>query len=282
MGWIEPVSTAVTAASLAGEMAKSSGFVKKHAKRILYLLQNGKAVIPVFGAGGAGKSTAGKILTGTDPLDVAQMYEEDWLMKPVKLTEDVPGQLLIAPGQIERIEPHWPRLMRSVAEGRSFGVINVVAYGHHTFMLPSYREHGVYRDGDTEAQFLTRYTEHRRAVEVEVLKKLLEGLSTAGHPFWMVTLVNKQDLWWASRDEVRRSYAEGEYGQQIDAFRDKMGSTRFQHEYLPVSLALQNLTTGNGEILAQTSRGYDVPRHVSYLRSMLGKIRALLDQGKPK
>jgi putative protein kinase ArgK-like GTPase of G3E family len=60
--WIEPVSAAITAAELASKIAESSTSIRKLARRLSYRIRNGKAVIPVFGAGGVGKSTVTKLL----------------------------------------------------------------------------------------------------------------------------------------------------------------------------------------------------------------------------
>ncbi|HXP83673.1 MAG TPA: hypothetical protein VN841_03080 [Bryobacteraceae bacterium] len=131
--WLEPVSTAVTAAELASELAKSSSLIRKQAKRLLYRVRNGKVVIPIFGAGGVGKTTVSKLLVGHDPLSITAAYEPSPSVETRKLTGDIPGQLLAAPGQTARVRTHWPALFKKLATGESFGLINVVAYGYHSF-----------------------------------------------------------------------------------------------------------------------------------------------------
>ncbi len=127
MPWIEPVSTVVTAAELASELAKSSTFIRKQARRLVFRIRNGKAIIPIFGAGGVGKSTVSKLLGGQDPLSITAAHEPSAWVESVDMEGNVPGQFPAAPGQIERVRWHWPELFKNLAVGKSFGFINVVA-----------------------------------------------------------------------------------------------------------------------------------------------------------
>src|SRR5947207_3035914 len=112
MSWIEPISAAITVAELANKFAESSSFIRKHSHRLLYRIKNGQLIVPIFGAGGAGKSTAAKLLACEDPLDVAAAYDESWWVEPVGLTGNIPGQILVAPGQIARADRAWPELFK--------------------------------------------------------------------------------------------------------------------------------------------------------------------------
>lgn len=282
MGWIEPVSTAVTAASLAKDAVTSSTKIKTYSSRLRYWLINGSAKIPIFGAGGAGKSTAGKLLTGTDPLELNAPYAESWDLETLNLKGAVPGSIIVAPGQKPRVDRHWPELMKNIVGGKSFGLINVVANGLHSLELTSITEHSLFQNGQSVTVFMDVYTRERRKIELDLLKKLLGGLAGTDSRIWMVTLVNKQDLWWDARDAVKREYESGEYGKTIESFAEEHGRKNFQHEFLPVSLVLGNLNTTNGECLAKTTAGYDMPLHLRYLRSMYERIHSFISKGIPK
>jgi hypothetical protein len=281
MSWIEPISTTVKAASLANQLMSSSSSIQKYAARFRYWINHGNAVIPVFGAGGVGKSTAARLLTGANPLDMAAPYDESWVIEPVALTGNFPGKLLVAPGQAARVDRHWPELMGEVVAGTSFGVINVVAYGYHSLAINSFKEHDVFTAGMNEQTFMSHYVQVRLKIEIEMLKKLFTGFSAVANPLWMVTLVTKQDLWWSKADEVRRHYEKGPYGKLVKKFLSSMGKASFQHEFLPASLALGNLQTPSGEELAKTTAGYDMKLHLRYLQSMFSRIDALIAQGAP-
>ena len=247
MIWVEPISTAITAAELAGEAVKSSSAIRKYARRLAYRVRNGTAVIPVFGAGGVGKSTVAKLLVGHDPLSIAAAYQESPDIEVRKLKGNVPGQILTAPGQKARIPANWPQLFRKLATKESFGLINVVAYGYHSFLLQSYKEHDVYQAGMNAAAFAAAYTKARRDVDLEVLDNLLNGMSVVAHPIWMVTLITKQDLWWNDRKAVRSHYVDGDYGKRIQKLASAIGERNFQHEFVPVSLPATRPDSATGD-----------------------------------
>lgn len=282
MPWIEPISTVVTAAMVANEIAKSSPVLKKHASRIQYLIKNREAVIPVFGAGGVGKTTLSKVLGGANPFDIYSPYQESWDVEQIKLNGNIPGRIFAAPGQINRVLRHWPGLIRRIVLGRSFGLINVVTFGYHSFDVPSYKNLDVYKKGDSKNTTINKYLEERRKVELQLLSRLMDGIVARTSPLWMVTLVNKQDLWWDRREIVRQYYELGPYTTAINEFATALGAANFQHEFLPVSMALGNLVTASGEVMAQNIAGYDLPIHYTYLQSMFSNVEELLTAGVPK
>lgn len=281
MVWPEAISAAFTAANIAREIASGSNFIRKHVSRLHYLIRHGSAKIPIFGAGGVGKSTTGRILTSDRPIDDTTPYDESWLIEGMRLAGDIPGLLIVAPGQQSRVERHWPDLLRQVETGDCFGLINVVSYGYHSFMVPSFKEHDQYEESQSVADFVRLYTEARRDLEIELLKRTVIGIANLREPIWFVTVVCKQDLWWDRRDVVKAHYASGEYSRIISDIETRLGTSSFQHEFIPVSLRIENWTTESGEELAQTVAGYDQIKHLSHLNTLFIKLDELLSQGSP-
>lgn len=279
MAWIEPVSTVVTAASLVNDFVKGSDTLKKHYTRIINRIAYGKVVLPIFGAGGAGKSTAGKILVGNDPLDVGAPYRESWTIEPRELPGEIPGQIIVAPGQLgNRIDRYWPDLILKANNGVALGIINVVAYGFHSTEIGQYSSHDIYEPSMTTESFLSKYTENRRRVELALLDRLLTTLAPTGRSFFMVTVVAKQDLWWTQKEEVKAHYTEGEYQEKIKNFGNTLGWQRFHHEFIPTSLTISNLTTPSGEIMHPTSPGYDLGIHLQYLQGFFDQLHNLVER----
>ncbi len=278
MGWLEPVSTAVTAVGLANELIKSSIAIKRHAAKLLWWFRHGSIVLPVFGAGGVGKTTAGRILTGDSPLDISTPYDESLSTEEKKLNGNIPGSLLIAPGQIERTGRHWPELFQKMNDHSCKGLINIVCYGYHSFMLHSYKEHDLYEKNMTTEAFMSAYSSARREIELQLMEKIREGLSGISRPFWMVTIVNKQDLWWKERTAVKKYYL-GAYSRSLEAIKDALGERNFQHEFIPASLTTGNITTPTGEELALTASGYDQAIHLRHLQMLFDKIYDLIAGG---
>lgn len=277
MAWFETVSTTITAVELGAKLINASSTLKSISARLIYRIVNGAVVIPVFGCGGAGKSTASRLLGGADPLDITGPYEESWQIEPVNLVGDVPGTILAAPGQIERVDRYWPELFRTVLDGRNVGIVNVVSFGYHSLNINTYQEHDIYSSGMSVNEFVAAYTSARRDLEVEMLERVLNGMAALQTPLWIVTLVNKQDLWWKHAAAVRKHYELGAYQAALDRFRASIGSRSFQHEYIPVSLTMSNLITGSGQVLVETAGGYGMPAHISAIQSMLTQVQGIVE-----
>jgi hypothetical protein len=278
MPWIEALVAVGKTAGAVGSIAKTSPALIRHTKRAVWRVTRGKVVLPIFGSGGVGKSTAAKVLAGQSAYDAHGPYSESWWVESVPLQGDIPGELRVAPGQLARIERHWPDLFKSVVTGKALGLVNIVAYGYHSLELPSFRDHDLAQPGEGILEFASRYCAQRRDLELQLLDQLIDGLSAATTPIWMVTLVNKQDLWWEQRDQVRRHYEQGDYATRLERLSNRLGAASFQHEFMPVSLAISNLTSATGEIIAATRQGYDIEKQKASLHGMASQIQRLIRQ----
>ncbi|MEX2161430.1 MAG: GTPase domain-containing protein [Anaerolineales bacterium] len=280
MSWLEPITAAVEGTSLLVRLARSSKFIRRHASRISYLVSHGESIIPIFGAGGVGKSTLSNVMLGTNPVDIVAPYRESDIVEKIVLKGDIPGQILVAPGQERRVYTHWPDLLNKVVTGHPFGIINVVSYGYHSLLFETYKKHELYTPRMGLKGFVKAYAEQRRKKELELVQLLVNGILGRKKPIWFLTLVNKQDLWWSERDKVKKHYLEGAYSKEIGKLYKSLGDVHFQHEFLPVSMSLGNLTTTNGEVLVANNAGYDMVTHLTYLQSFFARIRDLLKFGE--
>jgi hypothetical protein len=93
----------------------------------------------------------------------------------------------------------------------------------------------------------------------------------------MITIVNKQDLWWNQRNHVKDHYSNGEYEQIIQGVRNKIGATRFVHEYCSASLVMDNFLSIENEMLVPTTSGYDQRLKSANFKNFLGTIETLFD-----
>jgi GTPase SAR1 family protein len=248
---IGTVSTGVTAIDLYNKMSPS-------VKKIFKLLKDGELKIAIFGAGGTGKSTLGKVLSGEFDLNsLLQTYQESILPEQYKLDSNVVGTVIVAPGQTRR-EYTWEDLFRTMAGGKFNLIIHTVSWGYHSFGEIGYTQHRLYQNGMTLNQFMDVYTEDCRNRELDVLNKILPYLSIAAQKKTvLITLVTKQDLWWNDRLQLQAYYQNGSYEKLIQDIQNKRGSTNFIHEYQFASLVMENLSSGANELLVPTTGGYD-------------------------
>ena len=86
---------------------------------------------------------------------------------------------------------------------------------------------------------------------------MVQPMTTMHPKLWMIILVTKQDLWWSERAAIADYYEHGLYNKSIEEITNKRGQVNFPHEYHAASLIMNNFRSGDGEVLAQTTQGYD-------------------------
>lgn len=240
--------------------------------RLFRLVRDGELRIAIFGAGGTGKTTLGKILSGEleGTLELLPSYRESLKVERYNLDRNLIGSIIVAPGQ-ERREDTWDDILRLLSSGKIALVINVVSWGYHSFGAISYKEHSLYHPGATPEQFLERYLNACRDRELGVLEKIAPFLTRAdrNRKTMMITLVTKQDLWWEQRTQVREHYITGSCDRIVRDIQTTRGTANFIHEYCSVSLVMENFVSGTNEMLAATTGGYDRRLQLVNLRRFL-------------
>nr|WP_290224132.1 hypothetical protein [Trichocoleus desertorum] len=247
-------------------------------KRIFNLLKDGELKIAIFGAGGTGKTTLGRLLSGEFELSgLLQTYQESISTEQYRLDGNTVGSVIVAPGQ-ERRQDTWDDLLRSIAGGKIKLIIHIVSWGYHSFGEFSYTQHRLYQNGMTSKQFIEEYAEECRNRELDVLKKIEPHLSIANQrKTVLITLITKQDLWWSDRQTVKSFYTNGAYENLIREISNKRGSANFIHEYRSASLVLENLVSGTNELLLETTAGYDQRLKFANFMQFLNTIESLFE-----
>lgn len=252
-------------------------YLARISQKIRTWLKRGYLRLLVFGAGGTGKSTLGRVLSdGFDP-NVHTDYRESRSTDQFSWSDDVFGTMIIPPGQESRRDYHWPELYDFLSEGKSAGVIHVVSYGYHSIQTLPYRQVNPFQDGMSKDDFLNGYLQSRRQKEIDVLKTLQPHLMQAPGKIWMLTLITKQDLWWDQREDVRNWYRNEPYRSPIREIEKSRGEQNFQHEWASASLISQNFVDGEGTRLASTVAGYDEITKAANLKQLKTVISELAD-----
>ena len=92
----------------------------------------------------------------------------------------------------------------------------------------------------------------------------------------LLTIVNKQDLWWPKRDAVIRHYEDGAYGEAIKAIGSSKTKKTFTRSLKAACLCQVNLKTIDDVVLAPTSAGYDTAIREVYLTHLLKELEQVV------
>ncbi len=266
--FVEVVQTASTGVSIYDLLNRSLPTFK----RIYSRLTKGEVRIAIFGPGGTGKTTLGRILAREfDRLSPPFNYEGSLFTEVYKIEGPRVGVIYVAPGQ-ERRENTWDEVLRQMVDGKIKIVINVLAWGYHSFEELALEDFQYYYQGMSERDFLAAFLQDRRQRELDIIQRLDPQIAIARGKIRMITLVTKQDLWWDQRRQVQDHYLSGEYNRYIQDLVQRRGQNHFIHEYLSASLVANNLITKQGEILALTTAGYDQNLQSANLTKLLDTI----------
>lgn len=269
--------TTVGLASSAVTLADKSRDIKDSLDKIYRLLTQGKRRIAVFGAGGTGKTTLAYKLTGKAINSFT--YHESPNIEKVSMKGKIIGEYSVAPGQEKRADRYWPELYQEITKGKVNGIINVVAGGFHSVGIDnmSYTQTDYYKEG-SEGEFLNNFLTSQKDVEIDILRKLADEVAKAPNKIWMVTLVNKQDLWWHDRASVKKHYMSEAYNTIIEDIHKSKGIHNFNHEYISAALFNLNFRIGN-DFVRETASGYDEPLRTSNYSNFVKLLNSLIDAG---
>ena len=274
----------VEAINTAGTIVNSYDLAKKALplfSSIVRRIKNGKLNIAIFGAGGTGKSTLGKVLAGEFGLDnILQPYRISSRTEELKLDSNIPSSILIVPGQPGFLN-EWDEPLRKISNSQIDLIINVVSYGYHSFTRSgylNYQNHPDYQPGMTVDNFVATHSGKNREMEIELLNKMAPQLSLVHRKRTvMITLVTKQDLWWVNRQVVQDYYQSGDYDQIVQDIGNKLGRNNFIHQYISLSLLTENFRAGDGEMLIPVAEGYEQRIQVLNLYQLLDFLENTFD-----
>ncbi len=254
-----------TAMNLAEALFERRGKIRQSVVRAFNHIKRGHIGIMTFGTGGTGKTTLGHLFTqGFTNQNKVPTYDRSINIEEFKMPGDLVCTMYTAPGQERHQEEenasegsNWSKLYQRIARSKSVGIINVVSFGYHSIRTLDYTETNIYKEGMSQEEFLQLHLEKRKLKEVEALSEIVPHVSAAPGKVWMMTVVTKQDLWWNERIDVERFYRQGAYHKEIEKIKSRLGAANFQHEFVSVSLVMDNFTTGNKRLLKPNTAGYD-------------------------
>lgn len=202
---IDVVSTLVTGAELVSKV-KISKF-----RYCWNRLFKSKVKVIVYGDSGVGKTQFLNTITGRNA------YTPQRTRRPQKLEMTLSTGRVVefcdTPGHQSSYQLRSSSL-DDLTRQKIKGIINIVNYGYQDAddlqMDPS-RAFNV-DTGEVKDSFLRA----NRQLEIKRTKEILSRVNPNVKPDWIITLVNKADVWYSQRNDVYKYYMDGEYGEMIN------------------------------------------------------------------
>ena len=180
-----------------------------------YLFSKPYSVI-VYGASGVGKTEFCRALLERDiectdaPRTVIHQVENLILNDGHKIRlYDLSGHISYKMNRNKVIE--------TIARQKSYGIINVVSFGYHE--VPNAQNLKTFKvaNGDEKSYEIdTQYIKENLQREFEQAKEWHTGSHLSTNIGWIITVVNKADIWFAKYDQVMEYYqSNGEYSKNL-------------------------------------------------------------------
>lgn len=260
----DPISGAIAHLVL-DYVIEHKGRIERQINALKRKRKSGNLSILVLGAPGTGKSTLGRIFDaepeqGTRVRNPQAAYHVSLGKEEGRVDGYWFTNVAILPGQKSKRsgDSQFNTAMTAIRNGKIHGIIHVVAAGLHSEYLGSVK---FPYDFSKARQFVSTdetILERVRA-ELELLANVAEHLKSTdrSNKMWMITALNKQDIWFAKRGRVNRLYTEGRYSEIVEAIQLARGPENFQHEYVQLCLAMENFFDAEGLVKLRTATGYD-------------------------
>jgi len=111
---------------------------------------------------------------------------------------DLPGHVTLTSTRQKYVD--------EITNNKIEGIINVVNYGYNDAEV---NEADVFKTGENEIK--NTYLRDNRKNELAQLNEWLNRIHVESKPKWLITIVNKADIWYDKKDEVVAYYEKGEY-----------------------------------------------------------------------
>jgi hypothetical protein len=255
----------------------------KHRNEIITALNalkrvaQGKLTVAIFGIGGTGKTTAQLLLTeGIDKSNKNLAYVPTVRPNKKSAKDNMFVTIWDTPGQDDFRESAWDTALASIQKSHRAVLINVVSYGHNSAGVAPFSELRKRSLKHTKDEIIRNYFRLERKKELDAIKDLAELIKSVQCAVHLLTIVNKQDLWWPKRDAVIRHYEDGSYGEVIKAIGSSKTKKTFTRSLKAVCLCQVNLKTIDDVVLAPTSAGYDTAIREVYLTHLLKELEQVV------
>lgn len=184
--------------------------VHRWTKRCVYLWNycvHKPTKVLVLGVSGSGKTQFLNSFLGIPMLEDNRTYVPEnkyYIFENGRKIQfvDLPGHVIHIAARQNYID--------EITKNKIKGIINVVNYGYNDAEV---NNADVFKAGENEIK--SAYLKDNRKNELNQLNEWLPRIHGGSKPEWIITIVNKADIWYDKKDDVMNYYESGEYGSEF-------------------------------------------------------------------
>ena len=205
----DPLSTAASVATLAQTAAQTGKALRSIRFRNSFRNIFGHVKIAVFGYSGSGKSSFLSMLR--DGVPYTGSTTRSTKIVTVTLPNGRKVDFYDCPGQ-DSYREQRTEIKHRIFDGKFHAVINVVCYGYNE------TDASAYKVLDSNGVVKPKYLIDMRKRELNQLDEWQNDIRSGCKLKWMMTLINKADIWWEDRREAHHYYSDAKtpYGTRIN------------------------------------------------------------------
>lgn len=206
------IGDVASVASMAIDVAEFS--TKDKAKVLVKRLFTKRIKIAVYGDSGVGKSQFLRMITGKNSYLLVHERTRNIERHNVILRSGRKLQLIDMPGH-ESNKTVRDQVLNEITRGKIDGVINIVDYGYQDSELLQSDPSSAFKTGSNEVK--PEYLRDNRKREIKRTQEFIDRIGPDVRLKWVITVINKADVWHKERQEVIAYYTSGEYYSIIQA-----------------------------------------------------------------
>lgn len=204
-----------------GDIASIASFLKEVAElsardkvKILSKTIFGKRKkIAVYGDSGVGKTQFLRTLTGKNSYNLVKERTRDVKRHSMTLRTGRKIMLIDMPGHASS-KRYRDEVLNEITRGKIEGLINIVNYGYQDSELLQEDPSSVFKVGSYEVK--QEFLNENRKREIQRTQEFVERIGPDVKLKWIITVINKADVWHKNRQEVENYYMNGEYNKTIE------------------------------------------------------------------
>lgn len=178
--------------------------------------------IVVLGASGTGKSQFTKFFSGDSSKSIHRTRQV--VIRTFTLPNGRRIKYFDLPGHDSYALIRKDVFEKFIIRNKIKGIINVVSYGYHEY--ENKEELKIFKTGTYDVR--EEYLRENRNREIQQLDEWT-SYNLYNHISWIITIVNKADIWHENSDIVMTFYEEGEYASKLSKFKDCLSIHTFEY-----------------------------------------------------